>query len=45
MFYLRKEIEMSEPIIFISHFKVKEGKLDSLLQLSNYLKTPKIGVF
>ena len=32
MFYLRKEIEMSEPIVFISHFKVKEGKLDSLLQ-------------
>jgi quinol monooxygenase YgiN len=25
---------MSEPIVFISHFKVKEGKLDSLLQLN-----------
>jgi hypothetical protein len=26
--YLRKEIEMSEPIIFISHQRVKEGKLE-----------------
>lgn len=25
---------MSEPIVFISHFKVKEGKLDELKQLS-----------
>jgi hypothetical protein len=26
---------MSEPIVFISHFRVKEGKLDSLRQLSH----------
>lgn len=25
---------MSEPIVFISHFKVKEGKFDSLMQLN-----------
>ena len=25
---------MSEPIVFISHFKVKEGKLDGLKQHS-----------
>jgi quinol monooxygenase YgiN len=25
---------MSKPIVYISHFRVKEGKLDSLLQLS-----------
>jgi len=26
---------MSEPIVFISHFRVREGKLDSLRQLSH----------
>jgi hypothetical protein len=26
--------EMAEPIVFISHFRVKEGKLDSLRQFS-----------
>jgi quinol monooxygenase YgiN len=25
---------MSEPIVFISHFKIKEGKFDSLMQLN-----------
>jgi len=38
---------MSEPIVFISHFKVKEGKLDSLKQLHQrvveQIKTDKPG--
>src|SRR5574339_776823 len=28
----RKENNMSQPIVFISHFKVKEGKLDDFKQ-------------
>jgi hypothetical protein len=27
---IRKENKMSEPIVFISHLKVKEGKLEGL---------------
>ena len=42
-----KEDEMSEPIVFISHFKVKEGKEESLLQLNEkvtaQIKTDKPG--
>jgi hypothetical protein len=29
---LRKESLMSGPIVFISHFKIKDGKLDGLKQ-------------
>jgi quinol monooxygenase YgiN len=40
---------MSEPIVFISHFKVKEGKLDELKQLSQkvteHIKGDKPGTF
>ena len=40
---------MSEPIVFISHFKVKEGKLDELKQLSQkvteHIKADKPGTF
>ena len=42
-----KDDEMSEPIVFISHFKVKEGKEESLLQLNGkvtaQIKTDKPG--
>lgn len=38
---------MSKPIVYISHFRVKEGKLDSLIQLSQkvteQIKTNKPG--
>ena len=40
---------MSEPIVFISHFKVKEGKLDELKQLNQkvteHIKADKPGTF
>jgi hypothetical protein len=42
-----KEDEMSKPIVFISHFKVKEGKTEGLQQLNEkvtaQLKTDKPG--
>ena len=42
-----KDDEMSEPIVFISHFKVKEGKEEGLLQLNEkvtaQIKTDKPG--
>ncbi len=38
---------MSQPIVFISHFKIKEGKLDDVKQLSQnvseFIKTNKPG--
>jgi quinol monooxygenase YgiN len=33
-FHAYKENTMSEPIVFISHFRVKQGKFDSLMQLN-----------
>jgi len=40
---------MSQPIVFISHFKIKEGKLDEVKQLSQnvseYIQANKPGTF
>jgi quinol monooxygenase YgiN len=32
--FVQKENTMSKPIVFISHFRVKEGKFDNLMQLN-----------